>query len=59
MGEPIPVPPEVVEQIRIDAMNLAEAAMDRLTPDERKQVIGKYCRGCGDKRAHCPCERDE
>lgn len=40
-------------------LTFAGAVMDRLTPEERKQVMDAYCRGCGDKRPNCPCERDE
>lgn len=43
----------------VDRVLMGESLMDRLTPEERKQMMDKYCRGCGDKRAHCPCERDE
>ena len=69
MGDPMPVS-DAGEDMRIamrlvnhiDEANrplIAEAVMDRLTPEARREIMSKYCRGCGDKRANCPCERDE
>lgn len=33
--------------------------MDKLSDDERMELMGNYCKNCGDKNPNCQCWNDE
>ena len=33
--------------------------LNTLTDEERHDIFGYYCRGCGSKNHWCTCQRDE
>ena len=35
------------------------AALDKLTPDQRAEAFGAYCKACGSLDPTCSCERDD
>lgn len=44
-----------------DAMALVEI-LDALPPEARKELLARYCHGCGEiqpETGHCHCEDDE
>ena len=45
--------------VEIESDSDLNKSLDKLTDDERYEVISKYCKHCGSKDPNCQCWNDE